>query len=148
MTVYHISTKYLGKTVTFSPRKPLSMADGEPDTLRICVCPTLGGCYRACQVLEPYNLMGNNGFIEAHHVYRAEVDKTYPAKQVTDAKYTGERWLLQPIVFTHVCKIPRIKWKTINKVNWSASYRYRMLSEEVQFLHYRELAEKKRKVTA
>ncbi len=133
MIVYHISRKYLGKSPILHPRTPISCPDSEPDTPRICVCPTIAGCYRACEVLSIASVMENKGYVAQFHIYQSEVDKVFKPKDVADAKYTGELWLHDSTTFHHFVKMPRIKWSTIQKPNWGESYKYRILSEMIGF---------------
>jgi hypothetical protein len=97
--LYFITDKYMGKKPTLTPRVPRNRAVGEDETTeRICVAPTLAGCY-----LGVFD--GVQFAIPAMHVYVCEVDYSIPAGEVPDKKITGERWLCQPTQFKHLGKM-------------------------------------------
>lgn len=107
MKLYHISEKWLGKTPVFEPRTPLSRAEGESDTPRICLAPTVGQAWLAICHARPEH------WYCPLHVYEVETDESIPAdKTVDDRRRTGERWLLKTTKLRHVCKLPAFKGRT------------------------------------
>lgn len=92
-TWYHISRKDFGPEVKFLPRTPITACQGEPDTPRICVSPSLAGCLVA----------GVIGFICDKHIYiYATHAHAVPAYEVFDADVTEEHWILKPAIFKKV----------------------------------------------
>jgi len=92
-TWYHISTTDFGPEVKFLPREPTSSCQGEPDTPRICVSPSLAGCLVAGVV--------GFSFPNTIYVYTTHAPAV-PATGVFDAEVTEEHWILQPAIFKKV----------------------------------------------
>lgn len=100
---YHVSCKYLGEDVIFTPRTPRSMGDNEPKTRRICVAPTIHQCLGAIS-LSKYDTYC--------HVYYTEGEPVR-AKEVTDAGLTEEHWFLKKTKFKRLASInvkPYVKY--------------------------------------
>jgi hypothetical protein len=76
-------------SVRLSPRITNRCDQDEPPVPRICVCPTVAGCFMAACYTEGYR-----------RVYRTrkKVHAVEPYR-VYDSKVTGELWLLEPTDF-------------------------------------------------
>ena len=126
MTVYHISSKFLGKQPKFQPRIPQSRMQDEDDTTpRICVAERIEDCYVAY-------LGSGNSFcsrIPKMHVYATNGNSSVPATSVPDYKYTKERWLLEAAHMEYIGEIPAI---TMQPSQCESTYR-RKLRETVRF---------------
>lgn len=90
MKHYHISHRLILDTIY--PKVPLSSrVDGEPLMPRICVSPTISQCLLAVNWYPDNNV----------NVYVYSTDaKTVQALGVRDVKWTGERWILNPVNLT------------------------------------------------
>lgn len=130
MKLYHLSDKYLGKRPTLVPRVPVNRDSTEPDTPRICVAPTLVGCYKSLIAL-----MDLANRFPAMHVYCAESDKSVPAKKVYDARVTQERWLLEATQFQHLGKMPRI-WLQDLRNDQPKNVQSRIIGEYVSWAEF------------
>ena len=126
--LYHLSKNYLGETKIFTPRVPenrwmgnceaynpfnCSLIEEDEKFKRICVSPYISGCYRA--------LDGDDKFYNDYYVYQA-VDPEYvsrdlPLMLVSDAKKTGEHWILNKTKFKRIGRIEGSskKWRWIEK---------------------------------
>jgi hypothetical protein len=125
--LYHLSVQWLGRKPTLEPRTPRSRANGESDAPRVCVAPTIEGCWLSICSEDPYFPCGGV------HVYEVVTDKSIPAdKTVDDRKRTGERWILEPVELRHVCKIPPVK--NYGRIEgWHGkAYRRRIVAESIR----------------
>jgi hypothetical protein len=87
---YHVTNNPgWGQHVCLSPRVTSRCDQDEPCVQRICVCPTVVGCFMAANYTEGYC-----------RVYRTR-NKVWAVKpyKVYDAKVTGEMWLIEPTEF-------------------------------------------------
>jgi hypothetical protein len=107
MRLFHISSEeggdgYLGDTVWFHPRIPLS-ACCESKIPRICVCPTLSGCFLAAEL--------DTRMDEFWYIYEAEegIDSVPADASVRDRRMTRERWILISCKMTLIGKIDTTK---------------------------------------
>lgn len=91
---YHLTRHWKDKRLVVSPRTP-TRVPSEPQTPRICVCPTVAQCIVA---LGAYYDCGKV------RVYTCEADAV-PAHGVFDADITGEHWILAPVEFTYAGKL-------------------------------------------
>ncbi len=99
LRVYHITfNNDLGAEVILEPRVPKCIAEDEDKvTPRICVAPTILGCFRAhgiplSKVLEP-----------KYTCYYADIDVgdlyAPSIEEVPDVCITGELWVMKPHLF-------------------------------------------------
>lgn len=90
---YHVSTTLRAKEVILTPRdndSGFNRADDEPDTLRICVSPSL----EQCIIAVPYY------YNTIFSVYRTKTKvKANRPINVFDSKITQEGWLIKPTTF-------------------------------------------------
>jgi hypothetical protein len=87
---YHVTdNSNWANEIRLKPRITSRCDQNEPEVFRICVCPTVVGCFMAACYTEGY-----------HRVYRTKrkVSSVKPY-DVYDAEVTGERWLLEPTDF-------------------------------------------------
>lgn len=92
---YHCTDRFMGERWTAERIAPRMHGADEPDTPRLCVCPTVGGCLTA-------RLMGGDVF-----VYRtAKPRRANRPRSVHDAPITGERWLVPPVALELVEVLP------------------------------------------
>jgi hypothetical protein len=143
MVLYHLSEKYLGKSPILTPRIPECASSDEIKVPRICVATSVVGCYYGlqydwvlCAACKEFH--GKRGF----HVYQVETDLHVKAhKSVADRNRSGERWLLVPHQFEHVCKMPKITAR--GYPSRSERTMDRLFREAVQwaFFHARESKE-------
>lgn len=85
---WHCTSNYYGELWTAERRCPRHRADGEPDTPRLCVCPTIAECFAA--VL----------FSRSRPVYCYRSEKRchgVSPKNVWDSAITREAWLIPPV---------------------------------------------------
>lgn len=87
---FHITEENWGSKVKLYPRRCLrGESVGEPDTPRICVCPSMIKCYIA-----------TNWEVANRYVYRTvRRCSAVPAVGVYDSHITNEHWLLKPTTF-------------------------------------------------
>ncbi len=93
---YHITDENWGKKKKLVPRdndhpNVCNRCEEEPNTPRICVCPTVAKCLSAVE------LSGNVRIYRTYRPCRAH----YP-RRVSDSRITKERWLFRPTVFVRV----------------------------------------------
>lgn len=92
---YHVSHTWKGDTVKVEPKRQ-TRVPGEPETARICVCPTPEECFLAIGVYED--------IIETCDVsiYVTESNEAIPANGVGDSHITREHWLTKAHTFKRV----------------------------------------------
>lgn len=95
---YHLTTSNLGKVKILTPlhsddKKVQHRADTEPETPRICVAPTIGGCLLAIYTC----LSAINPKINIYRTYNKV--KAENPNNVKDSTITGEKWLIKPTKF-------------------------------------------------
>lgn len=126
--LYHISRIDLGETKMFTPRVPEnrwvgkheaynpfndSLIDEDKKFKRICVSPYISGCYKA--------LTGDGDYSCEFYVYQAAnpeyVSRDLPLMLVSDAKKTGEHWILKKTKFKRIGRIEGSakKWRWVEK---------------------------------
>ncbi len=89
---YHVTPRSLGKSYTFKPKDIMGCDYREPDIKRVCVAPTISGCFAAI-----HTGYGN------YNVYRTKRKvKAYITYNVADVGVTREKWLLSPTEFIKV----------------------------------------------
>jgi len=92
---YHVTSLNLGKNKLFKPKRILGCDCREPDLERICVAPTISGCFAAIYVDgRKYNVYRTKKKVKAHLTYN-----------VYDVRATGEKWLLSPTDFVLVASV-------------------------------------------
>lgn len=85
---YHCTSHYLGESFTAERRAPKLKTSDEPSTPRLCVAPTIAGCFAA--------VLFTDG--EPVYCYRTETPRRAVAPcGVWDRWVTGERWLIPPV---------------------------------------------------
>lgn len=89
---YHVSHDWTKKEILVQPRVVDRVEDDEPDTPRICVCPTVAQCIVA---------IGDYTLGERFTVYECQ-GEAVPAVGVFDSALTDEHWLLTPTLFRKV----------------------------------------------
>ena len=90
--LYHVTDDYHGSVMEVIRRHPEYMAEEEPEVPRLCVSPTVAGCFAA-------------GFFRDVdcHVYRTcKKRKGISPRGVWDSFITEERWLIPPDYLEHV----------------------------------------------
>ena len=121
---YHCSSKWLGEL--FEPKRstPNMISSREPSTPRLCVCPTIAGCF-AARMFD-------------HHrpvfVYRTV--KPYRGihpRDVWDQIATDEHWLIPPVRLIHVATINALHVDEIQR----AALRYHVVTRKASSLHNR-----------
>jgi len=94
---YHVTRENMGSKIVLSPRAIRCCDTREPDLDRICVSPTISGCFAAISIGSgEYNVYRTKDRVLAHI-----------PKRVADVSVTREKWLLEPTEFVRVCKIPK-----------------------------------------
>jgi len=102
--MYHVTERQWPEEIELKPMRTSDIPgcgrdEEEPDTARICVAPTIAGCFTAiCQNLCHCG--------DTYYIYRTR--KKFlgcKARQVIDAHITGERWLLWPATFVRVGEV-------------------------------------------
>lgn len=90
---YHVTTNDCwDHSVWLKPRITNRADCDEPTVPRICVCPTVAGCFIAACYTEGYKRV----YRTRRKVWAVEPYNVY------DAKITGEMWLLEPTEFVQV----------------------------------------------
>lgn len=94
---YHVSAKRLDY-LDVKRALPMCPSQNEPDVPRLCVCPSVPGCFAARVFTKRKDL----------YVYRT-LKKTKGIKpyRVWDAVITGERWLIPPMRLERIATIDR-----------------------------------------
>lgn len=95
MKLYHITCDEWPEETILQPRTPeRGVGCGEPDTPRICVCPSLVGCILAC---------GPDFAWFAKYIYQAvEPFSVAQPCDVFDSEITQELWITTPTKFVRV----------------------------------------------
>lgn len=97
---YHITQKisWGNEIILFPKSYGKNRSDGEIETPRICVSPTIEGCLVALGDLLNIN--------KPIYIYRTKYKvQSSLAKEINDASITGEKWMLRPTIFICVGKI-------------------------------------------
>ncbi len=109
--LFHCSEVNHGPEWIAKRRPPLTRSEKEPDTPRLCACPTIAPCFAA-------TLLRGDVF-----VYRtAQPTGSVKPRDVWDAGLTGERWLIPPVRMVFDRMIPAAITKQIN--GWVLAYLY------------------------
>ena len=117
---YHCSQTDHGARWTPDRRCPPYIGRSEPKTPRLCVCPYVPDCFVARLFDRPSPVF----------VYRTL--KKYSAvapRDVHDAAFTGERWLIPPVVLEKVGTIERdvVRDATANAIWFYGRYRVNLV---------------------
>lgn len=119
---YHCTQTESALTVDVQRRKPSCIGAAEPPTPRLCVAPTLGGCFaaRLFDCSKPV------------HVYVCKCRAIRP-RSVWDAPLTGERWVIPPMtLWWHALLGPAL----VMQAQW-LSYEYHRVSGKPSDLRMR-----------
>lgn len=125
-TFYHVTTD-LDHTGVFTPRVPENRMDDEDETTpRVCVAPTLDGCFSSAPfggVDLDDTLVDNHGIFKVFEIDVADLflqedkiitpEDLYERYGVDDALLTGEHWILDRIV------VPKEKQRIIHVTEFS-----------------------------
>ena len=126
-----MTTKWMGKSPTLTPRTPICRNEDEPDTPRICTATSIEGCYKSLR----HEMDTWTRRWPAFHVYATEAP-TAPPKGVLDARRNGERWILEPCQFRHVGKMPRIKMTDLRPFDQTIAHQSRIIAEYVNWARW------------
>jgi hypothetical protein len=93
---FHCSSRWLGGRFRAEMRAPIIRGPKEPVTPRICVCPTLAGCFSAVLFVA--------GPVYVYRTVKA-ISGVKPVR-VFDELVTWEKWIVHPAEFEAVQCIP------------------------------------------
>ena len=87
VTLYHCTDRHHGSELIVRRKSPIMPSEKEPDTPRLCACPSVAAC------------IGARMFHDNHDVYvyrTAKKRKGITPRKVWDSLITSERWLIPP----------------------------------------------------
>lgn len=107
---YHVTTDYRGPEFFSELRLPRHSSLNEAKTPRLCVCPTIAGCF-AARMFEFHK-----------HCFVYKTEKPYRGvkpRNVWDQLITRERWIVEPVRMVHVANINGLTaWRMQNPILW------------------------------
>lgn len=106
--LYHCSLNDHGPELRAQRAVPMYSADDEPDTPRLCVCPSIPQCFTARL------FFGGPVFVYSI------IAKGVAPRNVWDSFITGERWILPGVILKKEFEIPQVRVDAVLETvaNW------------------------------